>query len=125
MVGPMAGATDMTIEMLPIVLPRASGGTSVIDRGHQQRHHDRRAGGLDDAAEDQQREAGRSGRRSACRREKIDIARMKIGRVFMRCSRKPVTGMTTAMVSRNAVVSHCAALAVTPGRPSGAGWRRS
>ena len=26
----MAGATDMTMEMLPMVLPRASGGTSVI-----------------------------------------------------------------------------------------------
>ncbi len=30
MVGPMAGATDMTIEMLPMVLPRDSGGTRVI-----------------------------------------------------------------------------------------------
>jgi hypothetical protein len=42
-----------------------------------------------------------------------DIDRMNIGRVFIRCSMKPVTGITTAMVSRNAVVSHCAALAGT------------
>ena len=29
-VGPMAGATDMTVEIKPIVLPRVSGGDSVI-----------------------------------------------------------------------------------------------
>ena len=49
--------------------------------------------------------------------ENSDIARMKIARVCRRCSRKPVIGMTTAIVSRNAVVTHCAALAVTPGSP--------
>ena len=45
---------------------------------------------------------------------KVVIANAKIGRVFMRCSKKPVIGITTAMVSRNAVVNHCAAPAVTP-----------
>jgi hypothetical protein len=45
---------------------------------------------------------------------KIDMASRKIGRVLRRCSRKPVTGMTTAMVKRNAVVSHWATLAATP-----------
>ena len=30
MVGPMAGATDMTIETLPMVLPRSSAGTRFI-----------------------------------------------------------------------------------------------
>jgi hypothetical protein len=30
MVGPMAGATDITVEMNPMVLPRVSGGASVI-----------------------------------------------------------------------------------------------
>ena len=29
-VGPIAGATEMTIEMLPITAPRRAGGTSVI-----------------------------------------------------------------------------------------------
>jgi len=40
-----------------------------------------------------------------------DIASMNTGRVLIRWIRKPVIGMTTAMVSRNAVVNHCAALA--------------
>ena len=35
-------------------------------------------------------------------------------RVVNRCSRKPVVGMTTAMVSMNAVVSHCPVRALTP-----------
>jgi hypothetical protein len=30
MLGPTAGATDMTVEIKPIVLPRVSGGASVI-----------------------------------------------------------------------------------------------
>ena len=30
MVGPIAGATDITMEMLPIVLPREAGGTTVM-----------------------------------------------------------------------------------------------
>lgn len=42
-----------------------------------------------------------------------DIAQTKIGRVFILCSKKPVTGMTTDTVSRNAVVNHCTAPAVT------------
>ncbi len=45
--------------------------------------------------------------------ENNDIAQMKIGRVFILCSKKPVTGMTTDIVRRNAVVSHCTAPAVT------------
>ena len=39
--------------------------------------------------------------------ENNPIARMKTVLVEIRCSRKPVIGMTTAMVSMNAVVSHC------------------
>jgi hypothetical protein len=35
------------------------------------------------------------------------MASMKTVRVDIRCSKKPVVGMTTAMVSMNAVVSHC------------------
>lgn len=34
------------------------------------------------------------------------MAAMKTGRVLKRWSRKPVTGITTAMVSMNAVLSH-------------------
>ena len=40
------------------------------------------------------------------------IAAIKTGRVLNRCRRKPVNGMTTAIVSVKAVVSHCAADAV-------------
>ena len=58
-VGPMAGATEMTIEMLPIMRPRLPAGTSGHDGGHQQRHHDRRAARLNDAADEQHVEAGR------------------------------------------------------------------
>ena len=36
------------------------------------------------------------------------------GRVFSRWMRKPVTGMTTAMVNMNAVVNHCPVRASTP-----------
>src|ERR1700674_1420811 len=42
-----------------------------------------------------------------------DIAQTKIGRVFILCSKKPVTGMTTETVRRNAVVNHWTAPAVT------------
>ena len=40
--------------------------------------------------------------------ENSDMAAIKIGRVANRCSRNPVMGITTAMVSMNAVVSHWA-----------------
>src|SRR5215211_4487138 len=42
-----------------------------------------------------------------------DIASRKTVRVATRSSRKPVVGMTTAIVSRNALVSHCTVLAET------------
>ena len=37
---------------------------------------------------------------------KVDIAMRKTGRVFRRCISHPVIGMTTAIVSAKAVVSH-------------------
>ena len=40
--------------------------------------------------------------------EKRVIAAMNTWRVVKRCSRNPVIGITTAIVSMNAVVSHCA-----------------
>ena len=96
-------------------------------RGHQQRHHDRRAATPGSTRrDDQHREARRDRRDAACRRRTASSPAMKTGRVLSRCSRKPVTGMTTAIVSRNAVVSHCAALGGdAEARPSAAGWRRS
>ena len=41
------------------------------------------------------------------------MARPKAKRVVTRCRNQPVIGITTAMVSMNAVDSHCAALALT------------
>src|SRR5579859_4867639 len=42
-----------------------------------------------------------------------DIAKTNTGRVFILCSKKPVTGMTSDTVSRNAVVNDCTAPDVT------------
>ena len=42
------------------------------------------------------------------------MAAMYTVRVLSRCSRNPVVGMTTAIVSRNAVVSHCPTDGGTP-----------
>ena len=52
---------------------------------------------------------GASAHRSVPRENSV-IAAAKTGRVASRWSRYPVIGMTTAMVSMNAVVSHCPAL---------------
>ena len=97
--------------MLPIVLPRVSGGTSVMTVVI--------SSGIMIAVPDAwitraTTSSSRPGASAAASVpiENSDIARMKIARVCRRCSRKPVIGMTTAIVSRNAVVTHCAALAV-------------
>ena len=50
---------------------------------------------------------------SAVPTRKTDIAVVKAWRVVTRWRNQPVTGMTTAMVSMNAVESHCALRAVT------------
>ena len=46
--------------------------------------------------------------------ENSPMASMNTVRVEIRCSRKPVVGMTTAMVNMNAVVSHCTVRALMP-----------
>ena len=45
------------------------------------------------------------------------LAAVKIARVVTRLSKKPVIGMTIAIVSMKAVVSHCAWTAVIPRSP--------
>ncbi len=111
-VGPMAGATEMTIEMLPMVRPRCSGGTSVITVVMSSGIMMAVPQAWITRATTSTCNPGASVAASVPRL-KSDIARMKMGRVFSRCSMKPVMGMTVAMVSRNAVVSHCAELAGT------------
>ena len=62
MVGPIAGATEMTIEMLPIMRPREAGGTSVITVVISSGIMIAVPDGLHDAADEQQLEAGRERR---------------------------------------------------------------
>ncbi len=61
-VGPTAGATAMTIEMVPMVCPRRSAGIEFHDRRHQQRHHDGSAARLHDPSGEQHGEARRQRR---------------------------------------------------------------
>ena len=111
--GPIAGATEMTIEMLPITRAAAGGRHQRHDGGHQQREHDRGAAGLDDPGGEQHREARRDRRERACPRLNSVIAVPKSDRVGTRWIRKPVTGMTTDIVSRKPAVSHWPTLAST------------
>ena len=99
--------------MSPIVLPRVSGGTSVMTVVM--------SSGIMIAVPEAwiTRATTSSSRPGAIAAaivpsENSDIAMRKTMRVCRRCIRKPVIGMTTAMVSRNAPVTHWAAAAVTP-----------
>ena len=111
MVGPIAGATEMTMEMLPMVLPRAAGGTRVITVVI--------SSGIMIAVPmacttRPTISTSKPGAMAAISVPVLNrvIAARNTGRVLKRCSRKPVMGITTAMVSMNAVVSHWAAPAV-------------
>ena len=111
--GPSAGATAMTIEMRPTMRPRICGGTSpntvVNSSGIMM------AVPLACTMREMSSisKPGESAPRSVPRLNRL-IATMNMGRVWKRCSRKPVIGMMTARVSMKAVVSHCAIAAVTP-----------
>ena len=110
--GPTAGATEITREMLPMMVPRWWGGTSVmmvvISRGIMT--------AVPEACTT--RAASSSGKLGASAAARVptlnsDMARVNTARVGTRCSSQPVMGMMTAIVSMNAVVSHCAARSVT------------
>ena len=94
--------------MSPIVLPRVSGGTSVMTVVMS-------SGIMIAVPEAWITRAATSSSRSGAiaaatvPSENSDIAMRKTVRVCRRCIRKPVIGMTTAIVSRNAAVTHCAA----------------
>src|ERR1051325_8472163 len=98
--------------MLPIIRPRAVGGTSVMTVVM-------RSGIITAVPAAWITRAtistGSPGEMAAVSvpRENSVIARMKIGRVLMRWIRKPVTGIITAIVNRKAVVSQCGAVAGT------------
>ena len=111
-VGPSAGATEITMDTLPITTPRRCLGTSirmvVISRGSmiaEPKAWTTRA----------RISTPKLGVRAASSvpREKLPMARAKTVRVPKRCSRNPVVGMTTAMVSMKEVVTHWTVAALT------------
>ncbi len=112
-VGPIAGASEITMLTRPIMRPRMAAGTTVISVVM--------SSGIMMAVPEActtraTSSIGKPGARNATSvpAENSDIAATNIVRVVKRRSRKPVIGMTTAIVSMNAVVSHCAARAVMP-----------
>ncbi|MGY2875739.1 hypothetical protein ACVW00_002929 [Marmoricola sp. URHA0025 HA25] len=113
--GPIAGATDIARVTLPITLPRSLCGTTdmsvVISSGIITAVPD--AWTTRATISTQNIDAGASAARSVPE-QKTTIERPNACRVVTRCRNQPVTGMTTAIVSRNAVVSHWDARSVTP-----------
>lgn len=105
-VGPIAGAREMTRPTRPIIRPRECGGTTfiivVMSSGIMMpvppAWTTRPTRSIPNP--------GASRQMSVPALKRI-IAVRKICRVVNRCSRKPVVGMTTAIVSMKALVSHC------------------
>ena len=91
---------------LPITHPAALDRHQRQDRGHQQRQHDRRAAtpGRSAPSSSTQKPGANAGQQGAGAEQAQRYAYTVL--VENRCSRKPVVGMTTAMVSMKAVVSH-------------------
>ena len=112
-VGPMAGATEITIDTRPMNRPRSAGATSVMSVVMSSGIMIAVPLACTTRASSRTSKPGASAAMSVPVENRL-IAAMKIGRVAKRCSRKPVMGMTTAMVSMNAVVSHCACEMVMP-----------
>ncbi len=111
--GPSAGATDIANVTLPITRPRSVGGTTVMSVVI--------SSGIITAvppawmmrASSRTQNAGATSA-SVVPAMKVAIATVNAVRVLTRCRNQPVTGMTDAIVSRNAVDSHCAAFTETP-----------
>src|SRR5690625_1321212 len=111
-VGPMAGATEITMEISPMVRPRRETGTNVstvvINNGSMT--------AVPLACTTRAATStGNTGARAPSNVPRVnrEIAPMNTDRVEKRVRISPVVGMSTAMVSMNAVVSHCAVAAVT------------
>ena len=104
-VGPIAGATDMTIETRPMNRPRSDGATSVMRVVMSSGIMMAVPVACTTRASSSTSKPGASAASSVPAENRL-IAVMNTGRVAMRCSRKPVIGITTAIVSMNAVVSH-------------------
>ena len=110
--GPSAGATDMASVTLPITRPRSCTGTTVISVVI--------SSGIITAvplawmirAINSTQNVGATSA-SAVPIENVIIAVAKAVRVVTRCRNQPVTGITDAIVNRNAVESHWAAFSDT------------
>ena len=104
-VGPIAGATEISTLMLPITRTAAGPATgrarlsSAAGSSPRRRRLGRRA-----PSSSSQKPGEIAANRAPA--ENRPMARPKTVRVDSRCSRKPAVGMTMAIVSMNAVVSH-------------------
>ena len=112
-VGPNAGASEITTDIMPTKEPRMLGGTTfmtvVMSRGI--------ISAVPAACSTRPASSTRkTGARAATRvpPRKNTKAVIKTCRVVSRSITNPVVGITTAMVSMKPVVSHCAVAAVTP-----------
>lgn len=110
----MAGATAMTIVIVPIIWPRRSSGTRLITVVIS-------SGTISAVPEACTMRATSSTSKPGASAAisvpvlNADIAAMNSVRVWkLCCSRKPEIGITVAIVSRNAVVSHRAVVAGMP-----------
>src|SRR3954452_6904883 len=113
--GPIAGATDIASVTLPITRPRSCSGTTdmrvVISSGIITAMPDAwitRARTITQSIDDGARAASR------VPVQNTPMASPNACRVVTRWRNQPVTGMTTAMVSRKEVVNHWEARSVTP-----------
>ena len=109
-VGPKAGATEMTTVIMPMTVPRRCGGTSVMATVI-------RVGIISAVptacstrpASNSSQNGARAASTVPVRKTPVEVP--KICRVVNLSSRKPVVGITTPMVSKKPVSSHCAEVA--------------
>ena len=110
--GPSAGATEIASMTLPITRPRSCSGTIVISVVISSGSITAVPAACTTRPATSSEKTGASAHIAVPSR-KTAIAVVNAWRVVTRCRNQPVTGMTTAMVSMNAVDSHCALRADT------------
>ncbi len=113
MVGPTAGATAMTMVIVPIVAPRRSGGTRRITEVMSSGTITAVPQACTTRPTSRTPKPGARALSNVPVLNRLSDAR-KMCRGVKRSSRKPVIGMTTAIVNRNPLVNHCTVVVVTP-----------
>ncbi len=113
MVGPIAGATAITMVIVPMVAPRRWGGTRRITEVISSGSITAVPQACTTRPTSRTPKPGASPLINVPRLNRVSEAR-KTWRGVNRSSRNPVVGMTTAMVSRNPLVSHCTVVVETP-----------